>query len=62
MVVMDYFLKEFFDLGFGFCFFFGGFGGDVRGGGEARVGVKEGVGLFTWSDLCNERQYSRVYT
>lgn len=41
----SYFFEKVLDLGFGFCFFFAGFWGDVRGGGEARVGVEEGIGL-----------------
>lgn len=44
-----YLLKELLDLGFGFCFFFRGLGGQIRGGGEAGVGVEKGVSLFSMS-------------
>ena len=39
-------MEEVLDLGFGFCLFFGGLWGEVGGGGEAGVGVEEGVCLW----------------
>lgn len=44
-----YLFEKFLDLRFRFCFFFCGVCGDVGSGGEAGVGVEEGVCLLVLS-------------